>query len=52
LPSLFKSAERSGDDFVFKVEDQGIELAVPYRMRAGNAILDVAHRTPPGSIRE
>ncbi|MGH7337184.1 MAG: hypothetical protein ACREI7_06385, partial [Myxococcota bacterium] len=52
LPSFFRSAERSGDDFVWKVEDQGIELAVPYRMRAGSAILDVAHRTPPESIRE
>ena len=52
LPNFFRSAERSGDDFVWKVEDQGIELAVPYRMRAGNEIFDVAHRNPPESIRD
>jgi hypothetical protein len=52
LPSFFRAAERNGDDFVWKVEDQGIELAVPYRMRSGGAILDVAHQTPPESIRE
>ena len=43
---------RNGDDFVWKVEDQGIELAVPYLMRSGAAILDVSHQTPPDSIRE
>jgi type VI protein secretion system component VasK len=52
LPTFFRSAERSGDDFVWKVEDQGVELSVPYRMRAGQAILDVSHRNPPDSIRE
>jgi type VI protein secretion system component VasK len=52
LPSFFRAAERDGDDFVWKVEDQGIELAVPYRLRSGGAILDVSHQTPPESIRE
>ena len=52
LPSFFQAAERDGDDFVWKVEDQGIELAVPYRMRSGGAILDVSHQNPPESIRD
>jgi type VI protein secretion system component VasK len=51
LPNFFRAAERDGDDFVWRVEDQGIELAVPYRMRSGSAILDVSHQTPPESIR-
>jgi hypothetical protein len=52
LPSFFRAAERNGDDFVWKVEDQGVELAVAYRMNSGAAILDVSHQTPPASIRE
>jgi hypothetical protein len=53
LPSFFHAAERDGDDFVWKIDapDQGIELAVPYRMRSGSAILDVSHQAPPDSIR-
>jgi hypothetical protein len=53
LPSFFHDAERNGDDFVWKIEasDPSVELAVPYRMRSGSAILDVFHQAPPDSIR-
>jgi len=52
LPSFFQAAERDRDAFVWRVEDRdrGIELAVPYRMRSGQAILDVSHRAPPDSV--
>ncbi|MEM7412550.1 MAG: type VI secretion protein IcmF/TssM N-terminal domain-containing protein [Myxococcota bacterium] len=53
LPNFFRSAERNGPNFVWKVEDadRGIEIAVPYRLRSGSAILDISHRAPPDSIR-
>ena len=53
LPNFFRSAERDGPNFIWKVEDadRGIELAVPYRLRSGSAILDISHRSPPDSIR-
>ena len=52
LPNFFQAADRNGDEFVWKIEDsdRGIELAVPYRIRSGSAILDVSHRPPPDSV--
>jgi hypothetical protein len=52
FPQLLQRAQRLPDDRLrWQLDYEGAELVVEYRMRAGDAILEIAHRAPPSSMR-
>lgn len=54
FPRFLQKAQRlPGNRFQWRLEypGQGVELVAEYRLRAGDAILEIAHRPPPRSLR-
>jgi hypothetical protein len=53
LPQFLQEAQPlTGDRLQWRLVYQGVELVVEYRLRAGQGILAIAHRSPPASMRD
>jgi hypothetical protein len=53
LPEFLQEGQPlPGGRLQWKLVYQGVELVVEYRLRAGEGILAIAHRSPPASMRD
>lgn len=52
FPQLLQGAKQLSDNrLLWRLDYDGVELLVEYRLRAGRAILEIVHRPPPSSMR-
>jgi len=51
FPQFLRSGYVGADRLQWQIQTGGLRLQVEYRLRAGQTILQVAHRPPPKSLR-
>jgi hypothetical protein len=53
LPDFLREAQSlGGGRLQWRLQYEGVELLLEYRLRSGAAILAIAHRSPPRSMRD